>query len=165
MPDIKTSSVCGLALGAMAALACLPAAAHEPAAATWSGAYVGLMVGGGWGDAGFAVPNEVPGRVDLNAAIGGFHAGLQRQWGQLVGGIETSFMFGGLGGTTICPNDDYTCSVDVNWVWTIGPKLGVARNNLQVYATGGYALARATTRVVEIATGAIEERGHGHNSG
>lgn len=164
--NITTSSVCGLALGAIATFSSLPADAHEPSGSNWNGAYVGLTLGGAWGDAGFAVPSNPPGSVDLDAvAVGGFHAGLKRQWGNFVGGIETSFLFGDLGGTIICPNNTFTCSTDVNWIWMIGPKLGIARNNLHVYGTGGYALGRMTTTVVEIATGDIDERGHGLNSG
>jgi opacity protein-like surface antigen len=165
-----TSAKCGLALGAIAALTCLSvasrAAAHEPASAAWSGVYIGASIGGAWGDAGFAVPDKAPGRMDLDSVLaGGFHIGVQRQWGHIVGGIETSVLFGDFSGATSCPNDDFSCSVDVNWIWMIGPRLGIAMNTLHFYATGGYALGNSSTRVVEIATSATEERGHGHNSG
>lgn len=160
---------CGVALGAIAAFSCLTVAgqvtAQEPAGTRWSGVYIGASIGGGRGDASFAVPNEAPGLMDFDGLVGGLHLGWQRQWGHVVGGLETSLLFGDFGGAADCPNVSYSCSVDVERIWMIGPRLGVATDRLHFYGTGGFARGLASSKVTEYSSGNTQEHGQGSNAG
>lgn len=174
----------GFALGAIALLACLPlgsAAADGRSSApsktyadsnvSWSGVYAGAGLGVALGDAGWRyrsgfAPESNP--LDLDRTLdGGFHLGIQRQWGTVVAELETSVLFGDLGGNSRCtpPASPFTCSVDVNWIWMIGPRLGLAAHNLHLYATGGYALGDMDTKSITTATGALFESGAGRHTG
>lgn len=139
------------------------------ASSIWSGVYIGGSLGGARGEAGFVVASGLtvnPNPMDLDGALaGGFHLGIQRQWGRTVAGIETSVLFGDFSGTSLCPNDEDFCSVDGSRIWMIGPRLGFAASNLHFYATGGYALGRLTSKAVDDATGALLDSGHARHDG
>ena len=146
---------------------------HPPALAAsgsvWNGFYVGAGLGTAWGDATFEFAGGLPvtpNPFDLDSAIvGGVHFGYQRQWGHMIAGLETSVLFTNLEGRSSCPNPAFACSVDADWIWMIGPRLGFATRNLLFYGTGGYALASLETKTVTIATGAVFDTGRERNGG
>lgn len=144
---------------------------RSDAPVSWNGIYGGAGLGVSFGEvdwryrSGFA-PEENP--LDLDRALAAsLHLGIQRQFGMLVAGLETSFLFGNLGGDSRCvpPASPFTCSVDVNWIWMVGPRLGIATNKLHLYTTGGYAFGDLDTKSVTTATGALFETGGGMHNG
>jgi outer membrane immunogenic protein len=65
-------------------------------AATWTGIYVGGHGGYGWGhndwtDSTPTIPDSIRVRNNVDGWVGGGHIGIQRQWGNLVAGVEGSF--------------------------------------------------------------------------
>src|SRR5688572_16908268 len=100
---------------------------------SWSGLYFGGSLGGAWGDSSFVFANgnpADPNPVDLDGAFaGGLHLGLQHQWGNFVLGIETSWLLTDLSGTSTCFNPALSCSVETDWIWMVGPRIGYAANN------------------------------------
>lgn len=142
------------------------AAANGPprSGKTWDGLYVGGSVGRSWGESGFVVPSGLtvtPNPMDLDGTVaGGVHLGFQRQWGSIVGGIETSALFANLGGRSLCPNLADFCTVEGNWTWMIGPRVGFVAGGMHFYTTGGYALGRLTSRAIDDATGVVLDQGH-----
>ena len=54
---------------------------------SWTGAYVGIYGGGGWGRSDFSGP-LAPGAFDLSGAVAGGTLGYNYQMGQAVLGIE-----------------------------------------------------------------------------
>jgi outer membrane immunogenic protein len=108
----------------------------------WSGVYVGLSVGGGWGDVDWVFtggnqPNPNPQHV--SDVLGGAHVGIQHQWGNIVLGIEANYIFNHLDGSADCPNVIYNCNASITRTWEVGPRAGFAWDNFLIYATGGYA--------------------------
>lgn len=105
--------------------------------------------------------------MDFDSAIaGGIFVGYQRQWGQIVGGIEAGALFTNAGGSTTCiPGVAFTCAVDVDWVLMIGPRLGMASNNFHFYGTGGLAIGSLESRTITTATGVVFDTGDGQHTG
>lgn len=130
---------------------------------------MGAGVGSAWGEAtfDFLAPLNPPLLNDLDSALaGGLHVGYQRQWGRVVAGIEGSALFTDLSGASLCPlNPNFTCAVDVEWVLMLGPRLGLAADNLHFYGTGGFAVGSLETRTITNATGAVFDRGDGQHTG
>lgn len=127
----------------------------------WTGAYIGLNAGGGFGrfDHPFSVmaPTTTPatqllgGSLDISAGgfIGGVQAGYNWQSGQFVYGVETDFQgstvkaedrlslnFGGPGGIDV----NGKAGTKVDWFGTLRARLGyAATDRFMVYGTGGLA--------------------------
>lgn len=140
---ITASFMTPAAAGGLPGVAAPGAAAYD-----WSGAYLGLSAGGGWGDAGWRYDegmSPTPNPLKFSDVLGGAHIGYQRQWGNFVAGIEGNYIFHGMEGCSDCPNDEFRCNVQMQGVWSVGPRIGYARNNILVYATGGYAQGRFKT--------------------
>jgi opacity protein-like surface antigen len=141
-----------------------------PGTVNWAGPYVGLNLGGDWGQlpgsvsvpatpAG-AVPGSpaVAGRTahlsgGTNAAItGGGQAGYNWQFNNFVLGVEGDFNGGGLSTTTTAPagagnflaGSNLQASSD--WNASIRGRIGYAWNQFLVYGTGGVAFADASLK-------------------
>jgi outer membrane immunogenic protein len=146
-----------------------PPSVHESYGTTWNGIYVGGGLGSAWGEGSFVYTSGLaatPDPFDLDGAMaGGAHLGIQRQWGRIVVGLETSVLASNLDGQGVCPNPAFSCGVDLDWVWMVGPRLGVTASHLHFYGTGGYALGSLETRTAVIATGVTFDRGHDRHGG
>jgi outer membrane immunogenic protein len=145
---------------ATAADAPLPRKAPPPVAAplfNWSGFYIGGSLGAAWGDASWlytvvgTVPTPNP--VDMDGWLGGIHIGAQRQFGNIVIGVEVNYLGVDVDGTSACPNAAFNCIVRWRDLWTIGPRLGFAANNFLFYATVAYANGSIRTSTPLVATG------------
>lgn len=127
----------------------------------WSGIYVGGAVGGAWHDTAGNFYNAPPflwGTSNSDGALiyGGF-AGIQKQWGSLVVGIEGGWNgldngFNNSPGTGVFGQGciyggGASCQSRINDIGYIGGRLGYAWNRFMVYGQGGYARADIDTRV------------------
>ena len=104
-----------------------PAFAPPPPVFSWTGAYVGLNVGGG-----FKADNSFGRAGDVSGVVGGGQIGYNYQISPLfVVGIETDFQ-----GTSL-----RTTNVSLPWFGTVRGRAGFALLNstLLVYGTGGFA--------------------------
>lgn len=138
--------------------------ARTPAAVVaynWSGIYTALSIGGGWrrSDGSFAAfsGTNFDTRGD-NGWIAGA-VGAQRQWGNVVLGIEGSWSTplnskfdssaSSLDRCTIftTPDSQILCQTRLNSIWTVGGKVGYSFGNWMVYGTGGYASGRLQSRI------------------
>jgi outer membrane immunogenic protein len=121
----------------------------------WTGFYVGLNVGAGWGttEATALLSTAVlgvPGGFNLpisshnfNGFLGGFEAGYNWQTGIFVLGVEGDFDFADLQGNTPCLVV-FNCTVHHHWVADITGRVGVvAFDQALVYLKGGAAWANA----------------------
>jgi outer membrane immunogenic protein len=131
----------------------------------WSGLYGGIHGGYGWGDADYSflpVPNVAPVFApvptggsfsqDLDGGIVGGHFGYNQQMGHWVAGVEASFSWSGLRGSStdpfapvIAPTATY--KTNLRWMATLTPRLGYAANNWLVYAKGGLAAGQVDSRL------------------
>jgi outer membrane immunogenic protein len=138
-------AVVALLLGSFAAQAAdLPQPSYKapayvgPSYANWTGFYLGLNGGYGWGDANWS-GTAGNFKVSPNGWLIGATAGYNYQTGTWVWGIEGDFDWVDLNGTAtgICAG----CDIKNTWLGTIRGRLGYAGwNNWLPYITGGGAV-------------------------
>jgi outer membrane immunogenic protein len=109
---------------------------------TWTGFYIGLNGGGGWGHSSW----DRTGGFDLSGGVIGGTTGFNWQTGQVVLGVEGDVDWSGVSGTTmtLCP---VGCTTRNDWLGTLRGRLGYAFDRFLPYVTGGLAAGdiRATT--------------------
>lgn len=112
----------------------------------WSGGYVGLQGGYGWGDTEPAFEQGIifgPGDVNYEGFIGGIEAGYQVQNNNFVFGLEVDASAATIDadyvgpGPCIIPGDG--CTVDIDWLATARVRAGFALNNFMPFVSGGLA--------------------------
>ncbi|TJV00334.1 MAG: porin family protein [Mesorhizobium sp.] len=142
---LATTVLMGLSGGAYAA----DAIVSEPIAASfdWTGAYIGVNAGGGFGKFKYD-PNFGTG-LDLTASgfLGGVQAGYNWQSGQMVYGVEADFQgsavkasISGIGG----PGTALETKID--WFGTVRARIGYTPvDRFLVYGTGGFAYGHDKT--------------------
>ena len=92
-----------------------------------------------------------PGTPILSAGpdgfLGGIHLGFNWQSGYWVYGVEGSFDYARLSSSD--PSLDIpTQDTEINWLATVGPRVGYAMGNTLVYVEGGYAAADMETLTI-----------------
>lgn len=120
----------------------------------WTGFYVGVHAGYGWGDNdvvttlrdgdGIALAATATNSFDADGAIGGFQAGYNFQVDQFVFGVEGEYSFSDVNGSF---NFDETrpeaiAGGSLEWIAAIKGRAGITFDRTLVYATGGYAVAK-----------------------
>jgi len=145
--------------------AALAAAGTSSPSFTWTGPYVGLHVGYGWGsgDTNF---NPLPDPVSFgmpatkltphpSGVQGGIQAGYNYQMGCFVAGIEADFSGAGMSGARFSPAailgdgtqfPALTAHQEINWFGTLRPRLGyTVTPNVLVYGTAGLAYGNVSS--------------------
>jgi opacity protein-like surface antigen len=149
---LLTSIAAGMLYGAPVFAADMPVKAVRPAAVAvydWSGIYIG-------GDAGWQGSKIDLSRVDppgtltysprhSSFALGAF-AGVQRQFGQFVLGVEGGYLsafrdasFATPTLTIFVPGGTGTAQAKLKDIWSVGGRIGWAMGRWMPYLTGGYA--------------------------
>jgi outer membrane immunogenic protein len=113
--------------------------------ASWTGFYIGGQIGGAWQDVDWANVSLTNERVNNDASgfIGGGQIGYNRQFGNIVLGVEAT-----LSGATL--SDDYrsvvnpvvTYRTDIDAIATATARLGLAHDGWLFYGKGGWAGAQ-----------------------
>ena len=104
---------------------------------TWTGFYVGVNAGYGWGNddnRGFGLVNR---GNDDGGFVGGAQLGYNYQMGMFVLGAETDIQYADLGGNFVVDGVRY--GSDNDWFGTARVRAGLAFDRFMVYATGGVA--------------------------
>jgi len=119
-----------------------------PPVIDWSGFYIG--VDGGWQGSriGLSSPGDSLSYAPHHnsGAVGGF-VGVQRQFGQIVLGVEGGYLAGfgraSLGDTPsisiFVPGGAGTAQAKLRDIWSVGGRIGWAAGNWMPYVTGGFA--------------------------
>ena len=102
----------------------------------WTGFYVGINGGGGWGR-GFT---ELSHGFDISGALVGGTAGYNVQLGHLVLGVEGDIDWSDLKGSTSANGCVAGCSVENKWLGTGRGRVGYAFGTFLPYVTGGVAV-------------------------
>jgi len=110
----------------------------------WSGIYIGGHLGAAWADttwANISLTGESE-KFSPTALIGGGHVGAQKQFGNLVAGVELSYS--GLGSdetvaSVASPTVSY--ATKASDLFMVAGRLGWAADNYLLYVKGGYANA------------------------
>lgn len=102
----------------------------------WTGFYLGLNGGGGWGESHW----QGIGRTDLSGGLLGGTAGYNWQFGKAVLGLEGDMDWSHLTGTNnsaLCPGG--SCGTSDSWLSTVRGRVGYAFDHFMPYVTGGLA--------------------------
>jgi outer membrane immunogenic protein len=143
-----------IALGTMPAPAAdiqrrppMPAQApvYVPPPYNWTGLYVGINGGGGWGSSEFSAPFTT-GSFDTSGGLVGGTLGYNWQMGQLVFGLEGDIDWSNIRGSAICGGIT-TCETRNDWLGTVRGRLGYAFDRFMPYVTGGLAVGNVKTSV------------------
>jgi outer membrane immunogenic protein len=112
---------------------------------SWSGFYVGLHGGWGFGDVNFIKTSADLANHTIDGGLAGGHIGFNWQMGSSwLLGVEASGTWSGLKKTVFgprigFPNDQWT--TEVKWLATVTPRIGVTISNWMWYLKGGVAFA------------------------
>jgi len=123
-----------------------------PAPYNWTGLYIGLEGGGGWGTSHHAsagIP-EFTGNFDVSGGLVGGTAGYDWQLGQAVFGIEGDASYAWLRGSTrgigpvFCPDGTTmaNCTTKLRGLETLRLRAGYALDRWLPYVTGGLAVGQ-----------------------
>jgi outer membrane immunogenic protein len=144
----KSARVSALLLLALAAagsaraadLSVAPLYKAPPVVATpaynWSGFYVGLNGGGGWGTSTW----DSAGSLNLSGGVVGGTAGLNWQTGHAVLGLEGDADWSNLKGSTTSAACPAGCTTNNDWLATVRGRAGYAFDRFMPYVTGGLAV-------------------------
>lgn len=147
-----------------------------PPTYSWTGFYLGLNAGYGWGDNSTSFTGDpfffgpliaggyVPASPATNAGgfVGGGQVGYNWQSGPLVYGIEADIQYADISGTAsaaagappLVPFFNTTVQNKVDWFGTLRPRLGfTVTPNFLVYATGGLAYGEVASSASTVITG------------
>ena len=102
----------------------------------WSGFYVGINGGGGWGSA----HTDLTGHFGTSGGLAGGTAGYNAQFGSWVLGLEGDMDWSNIGGNSSANNCPGGCSVQDQWLSTVRGRAGYAFGNWLPYVTGGLAV-------------------------
>jgi outer membrane immunogenic protein len=132
---------------------------------SWSGFYIGGHAGYGWGRDPFTDPNEgadgtitITG-IDSNGFVGGIQAGVNRQMGAWVGGLEFDLSESGIKGSTSATvpltggatgTDTLTESDNFELLGSTRARVGyLVWPDVLIYGTGGLAWTRIVQGTAE----------------
>lgn len=170
-------------LGAAAAVAMFAGSAQAadvavaPEYPSWTGGYIGVVGGYGWGDSDFDadivdaadntnILDTVDGSIDVDGFMIGGQLGYDFDLGNglvlgVVGDLSWLSMDGRecveSGGCDGSPDDSYA-SADINWLGTVRARAGFTTGSMLIYGTGGLAVGEAEGGLTFIEGGADPAR-------
>jgi len=114
----------------------------------WTGFYVGINGGGGWGRSDFADPFAT-GSFKTSGALAGGTLGYNWQMGQAVFGVESDIDWSNIRGSAVC-GAFTTCETKNDWLGTVRGRFGYAFDRVMPYVTGGLAVGDIKSSVVGV---------------
>jgi outer membrane immunogenic protein len=102
---------------------------------SWTGFYIGLNGGGGFGNSHW---DALGSNFDISGGLVGGTIGYNYQAGQAVFGVEGDIDWADINGSTTsgCPT---TCKTSDSWLSTVRGRLGYAADRFMPFVTGGVA--------------------------
>ena len=122
---------------------------------TWTGPYVGISGGYGWGDTD---------RFGVEGALLGVTAGYNWQMNQVVFGVEGDISWSDINGSGPC-GAGTRCTVNNNWLGTARGRLGWAAGQFMPYVTGGLAFGDIEARRIGFGSSSSTEVGYALGAG
>jgi outer membrane immunogenic protein len=116
----------------------------------WSGFYVGVHGGYGWGNSSYDA-TAAGTSFNTDGWLLGALAGVNYQVGQTVWGIEADINWSDFSGGDACGG--VTCNTEVPWFGTLRGRLGYAADRFMPYITGGLAYGKVEANVPGIGGG------------
>jgi outer membrane immunogenic protein len=120
----------------------------------WTGFYVGVNGGGGFGSSNW----DSTGSRDVSGWLAGATAGYNYQIGQTVLGVEGDIDWTNINGSTTnsCPGG---CETSNTWLATLRGRLGFAADRFMPYITGGAAFGNIRAQAPGLAFTSTENAG------
>jgi outer membrane immunogenic protein len=112
----------------------------------WTGFYVGINGGGGWGRSDFSAPFST-GSFDTSGGLVGGTLGYNWQMGQAVFGLEGDVDWSNIRGSAVCGGGVTVCETRNDWLGTFRGRLGYAFDRFLPYVTGGLAVGDIKTSI------------------
>jgi outer membrane immunogenic protein len=103
----------------------------------WTGGYIGINGGGGWGNTSFTAPFPTSSFRNSGGLVGGTLGYNWQMPSNLVVGVEGDLDWSDLRGSAACAGT--TCQTRNNWLGTVRGRLGYAFDRVMPYVTGGAA--------------------------
>ncbi len=121
---------------------------------TWSGFYLGVNGGGGWGSSAW----DSTGSFNVSGGLVGGTIGYNYQFGQAVFGVEGDIDWSGIKGTTnnFCLAG---CTTSNTWLSTVRGRLGYAADRFMPYVTAGGAFGNVQASTPGFAGGSSTQAG------
>jgi len=113
----------------------------------WTGFYVGINGGGGWGTSSFSAPFST-GTIDTSGGVVGGTVGYNWQNGPVVFGLEGDVDWSDIRGSAACAAT--SCETRNDWLGTFRGRLGYAANQFMPYLTGGLAVGNIKTNITGV---------------
>jgi outer membrane immunogenic protein len=115
----------------------------------WTGLYIGINGGGGWGASRFDFPGlgTTTGDFSTSGGLVGGTIGVNWQTSNLVFGVEGDGDWANIKGSSACPVATFTCATGESWLATGRARAGMTANDWLLYITGGGAFGDVQTRV------------------
>jgi outer membrane immunogenic protein len=130
----------------------------------WTGAYIGLQAGHGWGDSVTSIfldtvdePSVPDGPADIEGFIGGLHAGWNWEFDNLVFGLEADANLANIDGSFTF-EDELELTTDIQAAGSLRGRIGFAVDRALIYGTGGLAVADVELGVVTVGELMREEK-------
>jgi outer membrane immunogenic protein len=124
-------------------------AADSSPAFNWTGFYVGVNGGGGWGDSrhDFEAAGTTTGDFCIRGGTAGGTLGANLQAGRLLLGVEGDMNWSDIGGSDSCPNPNFTCRTRNKWLATARGRVGYALDRFLPYITTGAAFGDVRAQI------------------
>ncbi|HMF23058.1 MAG TPA: outer membrane protein [Pseudolabrys sp.] len=106
----------------------------------WTGFYVGINGGGGWGSSDWSANS-----IDVSGGLVGGTLGYNWQLGQGVYGLEGDIDWSNIGGSTACGVT--SCETHNDWLGTVRARFGYSFDRFMPYITGGLAFGGVQSNV------------------
>jgi outer membrane immunogenic protein len=133
-------------IGSAASASTMPVKAPMRTAPRWTGAYVGIHGGYGFGDFDYSVVGA-PGSLDPSGAFGGIQTGYNWQLAPTwMIGFETDSSWGAI------KDSGAGDKIEIDAMGTVRGRLGYVMNNTLLYGTGGFAWAHLNDRTGVVVT-------------
>ncbi|WP_395451101.1 outer membrane protein [Aminobacter sp. UC22_36] len=137
------------------AVALEPSPEILPAGFVWTGGYIGLQAGYGWGDGNLSSDGGVAvAPADIDGWLGGVYAGYNHQLANnIVVGVDADIAWSGIDGLGQAvvlgfPVPGGGVDYELNWTGAVRAKLGYAVDRFLPYIAGGVAFAGADATIV-----------------
>jgi outer membrane immunogenic protein len=131
----------------------MPAPIYVPVY-NWTGVYLGINGGGGWGKSQWdGIDN-----FDISGGLIGGTVGYNWQFGQVVVGVEGDIDWSGIKGTTVV-RCAVGCSTRNDWLATVRGRVGYAFNRFLPYLTAGLAIGDINATAPGLPAGSTTKAG------
>ena len=106
----------------------------------WTGLYVGINGGGGWGRSDWTGPVGSTGSFNVDGGVVGGTVGYNWQMNQVVFGLEGDLDWSNIRGSSSAAVCGGSCETHNNWLGTARGRIGYAFDRFMPYLTGGLAV-------------------------